>query len=186
VNDIRWANDVLFCTDLFLHDFLLVQATSSTAKSASQERTLPLASSNGTSAVREKVQQSYIGPRPGSIPIAVPEHENLHTYVQRARNISIFSIVFTLCCAGVGLGFAWTTQRCELMSQAKRNLPSRARPDIPEVPPILLIMPASGIHPCVAVLLYWDTGWKPWLMSGAPSSCCGGSGVIQKAKDSIF
>lgn len=57
-------------------------------------------------------QPPFRAPQPGSIPVPVPEHENLHTYVQRARNISIFSIVFTLVCAVFGLTFAWSTRRC--------------------------------------------------------------------------
>lgn len=60
--------------------------------------------------------EPFRAPQPGSIPVALPEHENLHTYVQRARNISIFSIVFTMACAVCGLTFAWSTKRCVAVS----------------------------------------------------------------------
>lgn len=65
-----------------------------------------------------KVEQPepFIAPQPGSIPVALPEHENLHTYVQRARSISIFSIAFTTVCAVCGLAFAWSTKRCVAVS----------------------------------------------------------------------
>lgn len=69
---------------------------------------------NGGHPIPEKAPQVHsqrYAPAPGTIPVALAEHEDLHTYVQRARNISLFSIVFTLCCAGVGLGFAWKTSR---------------------------------------------------------------------------
>lgn len=62
-------------------------------------------------AAKQQAPPLTYAPQPGTIPVALAEHEDLHTYVQRARNISLFSIVFTLCCAGVGLGFAWSTSR---------------------------------------------------------------------------
>ena len=59
-------------------------------------------------------QRKYRSPLPQGVPLPVAEHDSLHTYVQRARNISVFSIAFTLACAIVGLSFAWGTNRCEI------------------------------------------------------------------------
>lgn len=70
-----------------------------------------------------QVNSQRYAPEPGTIPVALAEHEDLHTYVQRARNISLFSIVFTLACAGVGLGFAWTTSRCASTSAVASWVP---------------------------------------------------------------
>lgn len=78
---------------------------------ASEMESVDLGSGQASEKFPQANSQRY-APAPGTIPVALPEHEDLHTYVQRARNISLFSIVFTLCCAGVGLGFAWKTSRC--------------------------------------------------------------------------
>ena len=67
--------------------------------------------SNGQDAAQQKRANRYKSPLPTGVPLPLPEHESLHTYVQRARNISMFSIAFTLLCAIVGLVFAWSTNR---------------------------------------------------------------------------
>lgn len=96
----------------------------------------------------------FRAPQPGSIPVPVPEHENLHTYVQRARNISIFSIVFTLVCAVCGLTFAWSTRRCA--SVPMRCYPQCTRPSLTDLARVF------------AALHFWDMDLKLLWMSGAP------------------
>lgn len=81
---------------------------------ASEMESVDLGSGQASEKFPQANSQRY-APAPGTIPVALPEHEDLHTYVQRARNISLFSIVFTLCCAGVGLGFAWKTSSSALL-----------------------------------------------------------------------
>lgn len=61
-------------------------------------------------------------PRGTSTNVLPPDHENLHEFVRRARNVSLFSIAFTLVCAIVGLAFAWSTQSSALLGYALEAL----------------------------------------------------------------
>jgi hypothetical protein len=78
---------------------------------------------------KRRDQRKYRSPLPHGVPLPLPEHESLHTYVQRARNISMFSIAFTLVAAVVGLIFAWSTNRCgpwhpwQLVAESLLHLP---------------------------------------------------------------
>lgn len=81
-----------------------------------------LSDADAAKAAKEQAKQrKYQSPLPQGVPLPVPEHDSLYTYVQRARNISVFSIAFTLACAIVGLIFAWSTNRCEIRGSESRR-----------------------------------------------------------------
>jgi hypothetical protein len=121
ISRVSCACPVLTATRLSSHARLIFQeASSSKEQSPPNGQNSPLqqtSSKNGVkSSNNEANSNKHRSPMPAGVPLPVAEHESLHTYVQRARNISVFSIVFTLTCAVVGLVFFWSTHRCEALN----------------------------------------------------------------------